>query len=199
MTSGAASVAGLVADVSAIRVGVRPVIVGIDGRSGVGKSTLARAIAAQTAATVIGGDDFFAGGTTLVDAPPEHLADLCIDRQKLLRVLEDLRSGRPAAWRAFDWEAFDGRLEVALTQVAPADLIIVEGAYSCHPDLRPVLDLRVLAKVAPDVRDARLRAREGEIGPWERQWHAAEDWYFATLAPETSFDRIVDTANGHGL
>ncbi|WP_125255799.1 uridine kinase family protein [Brevundimonas fluminis] len=199
MTSGAVSVAGLVADVSAIRVGDRPVIVGIDGRSGVGKSTLARAIAAQTAATVIGGDDFFAGGTTLVDAPPEHLADLCIDRQKLLRVLEDLRSGRTAAWRAFDWEAFDGRLEVALTQAAPADVIIVEGVYSCHPDLRPVLDLRVLAKVAPDVREDRLKAREGEIGPWDRQWHAAEDWYFATLAPDTAFDRVVDTTDEYRL
>jgi len=194
MTSGAVSVAGLVADVSSIRVGDRPVIVGIDGRSGVGKSTLARAIATQTAATVIGGDDFFAGGTTLVDAQPEHLADLCIDRQKLLRVLEDLRSGRPAAWRAFDWEAFDGRLEVALTRVASADLIIVEGVYSCHPDLRPVLDLRVLAKVAPDVREARLRTREGEIGPWECQWHAAEDWYFARQMPEAAFDHVITTA-----
>lgn len=199
MTTGATPITRLIAEVSAIRVGDRPAIVGIDGRSGVGKSTLARAIAEETSATVVAGDDFFAGGTTLIDAPPEHLADLCIDRQRLLTVLEDLRSGRPAAWRAFDWEAFDGRLEVDLTRVAPADVIIVEGVYSCHPDLHPALDLRVLAKVAPHVREDRLQAREGEIGPWERQWHAAEDCYFATLAPETAFDRVFDTSDGHGL
>lgn len=188
------AISDLIATLRSLRATGRPIILGLDGRSGVGKSTLAAAIAAETSAAVIGGDDFFAGGTTLIDAPPQHLAERCIDRQRLLRVLEDLRSGRSAAWRAFDWVTFDGRLEVALTRAAPAEVIIVEGVYSCHPDLRAVLDLRVLAKVAPDVRDARLRAREGEIGPWEYQWQAAEDCYFARQMPEAAFDHVVTTA-----
>ncbi|MDO1559542.1 hypothetical protein Q0812_08895 [Brevundimonas sp. 2R-24] len=172
-----------------------PMVVGLDGRSGVGKSTLAQTIAAEAAGVVVGGDDFFAGGTTLVNGRPEQLADLCIDRLRLARVLEDLRAGKPARYRAFDWEAFDGRLEVQTTHLEPADLIIVEGVYSCHPDLHHVLDAKVLATAASDIRDSRLQAREGEIGPWERQWHAAEDWYFSAMMTEASFDWVIDASD----
>lgn len=42
-----------------------PFIVAIDGRSGVGKSTMARVLAERFDAWVIEGDDFYAGGIAL--------------------------------------------------------------------------------------------------------------------------------------
>jgi hypothetical protein len=59
--------------------------------------------------------------------------------------------------------------------------------------LRPVLmDLRILLRAPTSVRVQRLNRREGGIGPWELQWHEAEDWYFEHAAPDQWFDVIVE-------
>ena len=39
---------------------------------------------------------------------------------------------------------------------------------------------------------ARLLAREQSLTDWERQWHEAEEWYFANVAPAAGFDIIVE-------
>jgi uridine kinase len=69
---------------------------------------------------------------------------------------------------------------------------VLEGAYSARPELHDLVDLRVLLVVSDATRRARLLAREGNIGRWETQWHEAEDWYFAHVAPTSSFDVVVD-------
>jgi uridine kinase len=168
-----------------------PCMVALDGRSGVGKSTLAARLATATGATVIDGDDFFAGGVELRRDPPDRRAAACIDWRRQREVLTTLREGRAAKYLAFDWDAFDGRLESAPTVVEAAPLVILEGVYAARPELADLIDLRVLLRVPDDVRLRRLEAREGGIGESERAWHEAEEWYFANAARETSFDVVV--------
>lgn len=97
----------------------RPFVVALDGRSGVGKSTLARMRADGHEAAIIEGDDFYAGGMALRDDSPGTRAASCIDWTRQRPVLEDLRTGRKAVRRAFDWESFDGRLYDQPTRLAP--------------------------------------------------------------------------------
>lgn len=170
----------------------RAVVVAVDGRSGAGKSTFAAQLGTITGAAVIDGDDFFAGGVALASDTPEARAARCIDWRKQRDVLGALREARPAAYRAFDWDAFDGGLSARQTLVGPAPVVILEGVYSGRPELGDLLDLRILLCVPDDVRLARLLAREGEIGPWERQWHEAEDWYFGQVATPQMFDLVID-------
>ena len=170
----------------------RPCVVALDGRSGVGKSTLAGQIANSLDVVVIAGDDFYAGGVEVrTDSPRERARD-CIDWRRQRPVLEALRAGREASYFAFDWEAFDGRLDVAPTQLEWRAIIVLEGVYSARPELRDLVDLRVLLRVTDDTRMARLLAREGAIGAWERQWHEAEEWYFSHDASPDLFDVILD-------
>lgn len=169
-----------------------PLIIGIDGRSGVGKSTLARRLAPVLGAVVIEGDAFFAGGVGMIASSAAERADVCIDRPKLRAVLEALRTGRTARFRAFDWEAFDGRLQAHAVEVPVTGRYILEGVYACHPDFHDLLDLKALTCANRTLRDERLLAREGVIGQWERQWHEAEDWYFEALMPDGHFDVRVD-------
>jgi uridine kinase len=176
----------------AARTNSGPLVVAIDGRSGTGKSTLAAVLADRLGATVIEGDDFYAGGTGTIGDPPASRAARCIDWQAQRRVLSALRAGQTASYHAFDWETFDGSLLPEATQVAPAPILILEGAYSARPELRDLLDLTLLVTVPDSLRQARLIQREGEIGPWERQWHQAEDWYFAEAAPAWAFDLVLD-------
>jgi uridine kinase len=170
---------------------VSPFIVAIDGRSGVGKSTMARALAERLDACVIEGDDFYAGGIELRSDSAKSRAAACIDWTRQQSLLEALAAGRPAHWRAFDWEAFDGRLRDEPTTLEPRPVVILEGVYAARPELADLLDLRVVLLVSDDVRLARLAAREGTIGPWERQWHEAEEFYFEAVMPPARFDIVV--------
>jgi len=175
---------------------VSPFIVAIDGRSGVGKSTMARALAERLNACVIEGDDFYAGGIELRSDSPTSRAAACIDWTRQRSVLEALAAGRAAQWRAFDWEAFDGRLCNEPTMLEPRPVVILEGVYAARPELADLLDLRVLLVTPDEVRLARLTAREGTIGPWERQWHEAEEFYFGSVMPRASFEVVVATPIG---
>ncbi len=169
-----------------------PVFIAIDGRSGTGKSTFAAALAAASGATIIEGDDFYAGGIELRGDTAEQRADACIDRPKLYGVLQQLKLGRAAAYRPFDWDAFDGSLRAPAITVEPANVVIVEGVYTCHSDLRSLMQVKILLTAPDSVRSHRLVEREGSIGPWERQWHEAEDWYFSHISTTAHFDLIIE-------
>jgi uridine kinase len=171
---------------------VSPFIVAIDGRSGVGKSTMARALAERLDACVIEGDDFYAGGIELRSDSAASRAAACIDWTRQRSVLEALAAGRTAHWRAFDWDAFDGRLRDEPTKLEPKPVVILEGVYAARPEIADLLGLRVVIVVPDEVRLARLSAREGTIGPWERQWHEAEEFYFRSVMPTASFDVVVE-------
>jgi len=168
-----------------------PVFVAIEGRSGAGKSTFAAALATASGATIIEGDDFYAGGIEVRDDTVEQRADACIDRPKLCGVLRQLNLGLEATYRPFDWEAFDGSLRAPAVTVHPSDVIIVEGVYSAHPDLRDLMHVKILVAAPDDLRMRRLLQREGSIGPWEAQWHEAEEWYFSNISPTKHFDVII--------
>jgi para-aminobenzoate synthetase len=165
----------------------RPFVVALDGRCAAGKTMLAAALAQVTDAAVIEGDDFYAGGVGLRTEPPAALVAACIDWRQQRIVLEALRAGRQASWHAFDWEAFDGELCAELTVRAPRPIVILEGIYSARPELADLIDLSVLVRADESVRGSRLLAREGVIGPWERQWHFAEEYYFEFIRPPMSF------------
>jgi len=169
----------------------RPLAIALDGRSGSGKSSLSAKLAKQFELALVEGDDFYAGGVALRSDSPAQRAASCIDWRRQADVLRQLRSGHPASWHAFDWEAFDGRLEPLPKTVRPGPLILCEGVYSGRPELASLFDLRILLQVPDEERLRRLRDREGEIGAWERQWHEAEDWYFTQVAQPACFDRVL--------
>jgi len=167
-------------------------IVAIDGRGGAGKSTLAHVLGKKLDAAIIEGDDFYAGGIEIRSDNPASRAAACIDWTRQRSVLEMLAVGREACWRAFDWDAFDGRLCDDPTTIGPHPIVILEGVYAARPELADLLDLRAVVVVPDEVRLARLAAREGIIGPWDLQWHDAEEVYFERVMQVTKFDVIID-------
>lgn len=179
-----------------------PVVVALDGRSGVGKSTVAAALANRLPATVIPTDDFFAAEIT--DAgwrarTAAQRAQDCIDwRRMRQRALDPLHLGQAALWNPFDFAAgprADGTFAISpqVRRRDPASVIILDGAYSARPELDDAIDLRVLVEVPAAVRLARLAARESPafLSAWHDRWDAAEDYYFTTVRPPSSFDLVV--------
>lgn len=180
-----------------------PIVVGLDGRSGSGKSTMAAAVAVALEhgdVTVIEGDSFYGGGSaaTWDRRTPAENADLVIDWRRQRAVLRWLRQGRTATWHPFDWESDRWDQEPAPVAARPvaavaAPVVLLEGVYSCRPELADLVDLRVLLDVAPELRRLRLVEREGEDHrpDWDERWSAAEDHYFATAMPPERFDLVL--------
>lgn len=198
----------LLARLRDISTGGEPVFVGIDGRSGAGKSTLAAAVSASLteaqcvgdAVTVIDGDQFYAGGSaeSWDRRTPAMKASGVIDWRRQRAVLEQLRHRGVAEWYPFDWEADDWDSDVVplareVVVATARSLVILEGAYSCRPELHDALDLRVLLDTPCDVRRQRLLEREGAAyrSEWEARWSVAEEYYFGTVMPPARFDLIL--------
>lgn len=186
-----------------------PLVVGLDGRSGAGKSTLAAHVSRDLVGspggpdrvTVVEGDDFYGGGSasTWERRTAQERVDLVIDWRRQRDVLARLRADGVARWHAFDWDSerwdADGApLVAAPTTAGPAPAVVLEGAYSCRPELHDLLDLRVLLAAPRDVRLRRLVDRDGDDHDvvWAARWSAAEDHYFATVMPPERFDLVLE-------
>lgn len=167
-------------------------LIAIDGRSGVGKSTLAVQLAQWLEAALISGDDFYAGGTGIHERSSEQLADMCIDRRRMASVLTTLKAGQKASYHAFDWDSFDGSLSEASVIIWPTRTVVVEGVYTNHPELRQLIDFSILIRAPDAERERRLFIREASITEWERQWHRAEDWYFSNISTDKEFNLLID-------
>lgn len=170
----------------------RPMVVAIDGRSGAGKSTLASKLAEHLDATVVPGDDFYAGGVAVPTGDPATLWKTCIDWKATRAVLTDLIEGGEARYHGFDWAGFDGSPREEETLVRARRVVILEGVYSARFELRDLVDLAILLRVPEKERLRRLLIREGQISEWEAAWHRAEDWYFSKVAPPDYFDLVFD-------
>lgn len=173
-----------------------PFLVGLDGRSGAGKSTLAAAVVERLpSVAVIKGDEFYSGGPQedWDSSSAEEKASVVIDWRRQLQVLDTLRRGEPAHWYGYDWEAFDGRLAAEPTITPAADVVVLEGAYGCRPELAEHLDLTVLLHINDDLRLARLLERDGQAyrDDWLARWTEAEDHYFSVIRPPESFDLVL--------
>lgn len=183
----------------------RPFLIAVDGPSGTGKSTVAASVAHELDAAIVPSDDFFAAGITdsgwaALDAAGRAAA--AIDWRRLRRdALEPLLAGTVAAWHPFDFASgtrSDGTYPMAAEAVvlAPRDVIVVEGAYSCRPELADLIDIAVLVVASPAERYRRIAARETDqewTAAWHARWDAAEACYFTSIRPAESFDLVVRT------
>ena len=181
----------------------KPLLIAIDGGSGSGKSSIARIIAKQLNATLITTDDFFAAEITdegwLNRSYKERAADVINWRSLRSNVLEPLMNGMSASWKSFDYNAGirpDGTYGIssAVINYFPNDVIILEGAYSCRPELSDLIHLKILVDAPVEVRHERLRKREEKefLIQWHERWNEAEQYYFREVCPHSSFDMVIE-------
>lgn len=168
------------------------VLIAIAGGSGSGKSTLAEAlVAARPDATLVSEDWYYHDLAARPDFKPEgfDFDDLSIrDHARLLLDLDALKAGRSIEAPVYDFTRHR-RHERAVTPVAPAPVIVVEGAHLlCTPDLAAVFDLRVFVDTPPDVRFIRRLIRDQAHRGRTAQSVIAQ--YLATVRP--AHNRLIE-------
>jgi uridine kinase len=76
----------------------------------------------------------------------------------------------------------------------PANVILIEGAYSASPELADLVDLAILVDVPVEERHRRLAVREADksfLQKWHCRWDEVEAYYFTQVRPKQFFDLIV--------
>lgn len=166
--------------IMALQIGEGPVlphILAIDGRCASGKTTLARWLQRGSGCNVVSMDDFY---LPLNRRTPERMAQPGghINRERFLEeVLDPLRRGQPAVYRPYDCHRDRFLEEVRLD---PAYVTVVEGAYSCHPELWSRYDLHIFLTIDPQQQLERIRRRNGEaaVEAFREVWIPLEERYF---------------------
>ena len=163
-----------------------PLLVGIAGGTGSGKTTVARRVAAglpSEAAAIIEHDSYYRDRS---DVPFEERAKLnydhpdSLDNDLLHRHLETLRSGRPVEVPVYD---FKKHARVAETRhVVPAPVIIVEGILVFVEErIRALLDMKIFVDTDADIRLMRRIRRD--IEDRGRDFNSIRQQYYATVRP----------------
>lgn len=151
-------------------------IIAIDGRCASGKTTLAENLSRKYDAAVIHMDDFFLQPyqrtKERLDTPGGNF-----DRERFEReVLIPLSSGKRFSFRPFVCKTMSFG---EMIHIEENRLVIIEGSYSCHPDLYDYYDLHIFSDIDNSIQYERLLRRNPDrISDFKEKWIPMEEKYF---------------------
>jgi uridine kinase len=161
-------------------------IVGVDGRSGAGKTFLASQLSILMAAPIIEIDDFvswdcFAGWWPRFDE----------------QVLSPLLAGQDATFQARDWTDWYGSTLGGWKTQRWSPTVILEGVTCTRRDTIGRIAYAIWVEASVEMRLARGMARDTNFPGKEdlsKQWMREEDEFFAADETRERADFIVDTS-----
>jgi uridine kinase len=172
----------------------RPLVVGIDGLGGAGKSTLANGIhdAFAGRVSILQCDDFYRPlvGEEFSRLTSEEAYENYFDWRRLRdEALMPLREGKRARYQRHDWGT--DRL-TEWNEIEPREIVLIEGVFSTRPELRELVDVAIFIETPREERIRRMSARAQPSTSWMDQWMAAEDWYLTHVAPDRHADLVLE-------
>jgi len=163
-----------------------PLIIGIGGGTGSGKTTIANKLAAalpENRCQLIEYDAYY---HDLAHMSPEERARVNFDHPDALESgllayhLAELRSGNPVEVPIYDYHTHTREAETR--HIAPAPLIIVEGILVfVEPTVRSLLDIKIFVDTDADIRLIRRIRRDLEQRG--RTFQSVREQYYTTVRP----------------
>ena len=169
------------------------VILAVEGGSAAGKSTLGVLLSELYGCTLLHMDDFFLQPAQRTSARLQEVGGN-VDRERFLEeVLKPLSEGRSVQYRRFDCSTCS---LLPAVEVTPAQLVVVEGAYSMHPALAPYYDLSVFLTIPPKMQRQRILKRNTPdmAERFFTEWIPMEAQYFEKTAAADRCTLRIDTS-----
>lgn len=174
-----------------------PVVIGLAGGTGAGKSTVAAAIheAAQGRAALLPHDAYYRARPELpfeARARTNYDEPGAFDTEALVRDLDALTSGRGVDRPVYDFTLHDRSARTV--RVRPEPVVVVEGILVLHePELRRRMTLKVFVDAPPDERF--IRRLERDVHERGRDAESVIAQYRSTVKP--MHDLFVEPTKQH--
>lgn len=169
-----------------------PVILGIDGRCGSGKTNLADIFGRLFDCNVFHMDDFYLPSEKR-SVVPADLPGGNIDFDRLIQeAIKPARRNQTVIYRPYDCRS--GKITGEF-RMPSKQLNILEGSYSHHPVLSNVCRHKLFLTCSKKEQKKRLQRREGSrYAVFEEKWIPFEEHYFQCCDVEKNADLTVDTS-----
>lgn len=165
---------------------VSPLLIGIAGGTGSGKSTVATRIAEGLPSgtiVVLDHDSYYRDRSDLTPAQREQLNydhPDSLETRLLVEHLRVLRAGRAVDVPVYDFKTHS-RLP-ARRRVEPAPFVVVEGILLfVEPELRDLLDIKIFVDTDADIRV--LRRIRRDLEQRGRTFQSVREQYYKTVRP----------------
>lgn len=163
-----------------------PLVIGIAGGSGSGKTTVANVVMQRVGAENIAYLPHDAYYKELGHLPPNQRAQINFDHpdslenELMIQHIQALREYQPVALPVYDFST-DSRTDKTI-EVKPQRIIIVEGILIfAVPDLRRMFDLKIFVDTDPDIR--LIRRLQRDISERGRSTESVIKQYLSTVRP----------------
>lgn len=166
-------------------------VIAIDGCCASGKTTLAKKLADESSMQIIHMDDFF---LPFEMRTPERLNEAG-GNVHYERFIEEICSGiiskKPFEYRKFNCKSggYDGK-----ASIDPQKPVVIEGAYSQHPAIPDIYDLKIFLTVDYETQLQRILQRNGTeaLEAFKAKWIPFENKYFAEFGIKEKCDIIIE-------
>ncbi len=181
----------VICEINRIRQGRDRVLIAIDGRCASGKTTLAEDLKRKLSCNIIHMDDFFLRQEQRTaeryDEPGGN-----VDRERFLsEVLQPLQAGKAFSYSPFDCHTMSFGEPIT---VESNGITVIEGTYSCHPELWGFYDLHIFLTTTPEKQLERLAKRNGaNLQMFRDKWIPLEERYFSTCKLETKCELVFES------
>lgn len=155
------------------------VIIGIDGNSAGGKTTLAKALQDIYNADVIHMDDFFLPANFRTDERLNEVGGNIHYERFMDEVISKIKESE-LVYGVFDCSTMNYGMK---KRIRTKPMLIVEGVYSLHPKFIHIYDLKVFLSVSQKDQKSRIldRSDGDKLRRYETEWLPMENKYFDEL------------------
>ncbi len=166
-------------------------VIAIDGNCASGKTTLAKKIANEFGMQIIHTDDFF---LPVEMRTPERL-DTAGGNFHYERFIEEVCGGikgkLPFEYRVFSCKTGD---YAGTVTVDPQKPIVVEGAYSLHPEIPDIYDVKIFMSIDYETQLERILERNGKdaLEVFKLKWIPFENRYFDAFGIKSKCGIVIE-------
>lgn len=165
-------------------------IIAIDGRCAAGKTTLAAWLSEKLGGDVIHMDDFFLPPMLRTKERSAEAGGNVHYERFISEVLPQLKERKSFSYQRFDCSKMELGNQVP---VKNKGIVLVEGAYSCHPVFGDYMDRKVFLDIDRNTQEERILFRNGKerLQDFKEKWIPMEEAYFAAFSIEEHADYFI--------